>query len=186
MKEEKNEKKINRCMFSHMRLTGDRFCVEAGWREGEVTAATEETCEACGKFKSRYIEYPLTINGIDTLPISYEDTWHAKVGSLVCVRPCGEEYGKKTYLGFYLGDLPRAITHSFNEKTGILKAGTLTNPALFVPSLGKIIWGCGSYWKAIESEEDFKKITDEDINGQWYVQFVRKLQEAEDREGGEP
>lgn len=184
------EKKIDRCKFSHTsfrrkddgsypvhcfnKLSGDHY---------EET--TEAACETCEAFKSRYIEYPLTINGIESKKLDYKGFFHQQ-GTLVKVRPCGEEYGKKTYLGFYLGDLPLAITHSFNEKSGILNASTLDNPAIFVPELGKIIWGYASWWREIENENDIKEITDDDISHVWYVRLVRELQEREDGKGGDP
>lgn len=174
---EDKEKKIDRCRFCHFHLNGERHCVEAGWEDDKVKDVTEDVCEKCDRFKSRYIEYPITVTGIDIAPIEYKDTWHAKVGTLVAVRPCGKEFSKKTYLGFYLGDLPQQNTVRFNEEEGKLKVDVLTNPAMYVPELGRIIWGCGSWWKTIEKEEDLRKITDEDINSQWYVKLVRQLSE---------
>ena len=179
MAEEK--KKIEKCKFSHLHLKGDYSCVQAGWEDDKVVPTDEAKCEACKLFKSRYIEFPLTINEIETDKISYDDSWHAKVGQLVAVRPCGDEYEKKTYIGFYLGDLPLAITHSFNEKTGILKAGTFDNPAMFVPELGKIIWGCGSWWHAIKNEEELREISDDDISNVWYVKLAKKLSESTEK-----
>ena len=179
MAEEK--KKIEKCKFSHLHFKGDYSCVQAGWEDDKVVPTDEAKCEACKLFKSRYIEFPLTINEIETDKISYDDSWHAKVGQLVAVRPCGDEYEKKTYIGFYLGDLPLAITHSFNEKTGILKAGTFDNPAMFVPELGKIIWGCGSWWHVIKNEEELREISDDDISNVWYVKLAKKLSESTEK-----
>ena len=180
MADERN-KKIERCKYAHNHFDGTYSCVQAGWDDDKVVPTDEAKCEACENYKSRYIEYPLTINGIDTEKIKYEDSWHAKTGQLVAVRPCGDEYGKKTYVGFYLGDLPLCITHRFNESTGILKAGTMTNPAMFVPELGKIIWGCGSWWHKIESEEQLREISDEDINSVWYVQLAKAMSAKEEK-----
>ena len=53
----------------------------------------------------------------------------------------------------------------------------MTNPAMFVPELKKIIWGCGSWWSKIKSEGDLKQITDEDIKNTWYVKLVSQLAE---------
>lgn len=172
---EDNEKKIRRCKFSHIHLNGEYHCVEAGWEDDKVVITTEDKCERCEKFKSRYIEYPITVNKIDCEDIDYKDSWHAKVGALVAVRPCAEECKGKTYLGFYLGDLPLQNTVRFNEKEGVLKVGTLTNPAMFVPELNRIVWGCGSWWHEIKSEDDFKQISDKDINSQWYVQLAKAM-----------
>lgn len=83
--------------------------------------------------------------------------------------------GIKTYLGFYLGDLPVQSTVRYNEKDGTLKVGTFSNPAMFVPELGKIIWGAGSFWKAIKSKDELEQITDDDVEKVWYVQLAKVL-----------
>ena len=98
---ENKEKKIEKCKYSHIHFDGTTSCVEAGWEDDKVTKTDEVHCEACEKYKSKYIEYPITVNKIDVKPIEY-DSWHCKTGDLVAVRPCGEKYEKKTYLGFYL------------------------------------------------------------------------------------
>ena len=177
------DKKINRCRFSHPHFKGDYSCVQAGWDDDKVVPTNEEKCENCPNFKSRYIEYPITVNDIECEQLKYnEDTWHCKMGSLVKVRPCGEEYGNKTYLGFYLGDLPLGITGSFKEAEGIYKVGTLSNPAMYVTELRKIIFGCGSWWSEIKSEDDLKQITDDDIENTWYVKLAKALQQSETKE----
>ena len=174
---EEIEKKIRRCKYSYIHLNGEYHCVEAGWEDDKVVITTEDKCESCERFNSRYIEYPITVNNIDIDPINYKDSWHAKIGDLVAVRPCEEEYKGKTFLGFYLGDLPLGSTVHFNEKEGLLKVETFTNPALFVPALGKIVWGADSWWRKIKSEKDLKQITDEDIDNTWYVKLARQLAE---------
>lgn len=175
---ENKEKKIKKCKYSHIHFDGTTSCVEAGWEDDKVTKTDEARCEACEKYKSRYIEYPITVNKIDVKPIEY-DSWHCKTGDLVAVRPCGEKYEKKTYLGFYLGDLPKAIWPTFNSKDGVLSIGTMSNPAMFVPELGEIIWGCGSWWHKVKSEKELREITDKDINDTWYVKLAHQLQEKE-------
>lgn len=176
-------KKINRCRFSHLHFKDDYSCVQAGWDDDKVVPTNEEKCENCPNFKSRYIEYPITVNDIECEQLKYnDDTWHCKMGSLVKVRPCGEEYGNKTYLGFYLGDLPLCITGSFKEAEGIYKVGTLSNPAMYVPELRKIIFGCGSWWSAIKSPDEIKDITDDDISNVWYVKLAKALENTETKE----
>ena len=53
-------------------------------------------------------------------------------------------------LGFYLGDLPRKLTVSFNEDKGGLRIRTFNNPATFVPEHGRIVWGSESLWYEIK------------------------------------
>ena len=57
---------------------------------------------------------------------------------------------------------------------------TIRNPAMFVPEIGKVIWGAGSWWKIINSVEEFREITNEDINNTWYVQLARAMEKKED------
>ena len=166
------KKKIERCNYAHMHFSGDYSCIQEGLRNPHPT--DEAKCEACEKFKSKYIEYPITVNKIETEPVKF-DSWRYETGTLVAVRPCDEEYEGKTFLGFYLGDLPIQSTVRFNEKEGCLKIGTLTNPAMFVPAIGKIIWGAGSWWSEIKSEDDLKQITDEDIENTWYVKLAKSM-----------
>jgi len=129
----------------------------------------------CEHFESRYIEYPLTIQGIqnnftkDGMRSMYD------CGTLVKINPCGDEYGNKTYLGILLGDLPIGAYISFHPDDQKLHISPHSNPAIFVPELKKIVYGCESWWGEIESPEDFKEITSEDINNVWYVQLLKEM-----------
>lgn len=187
--EEKKTTKLERCRFAHPNFHNpdgqemSHKCGNKAFGGDSWTETCESMCERCEHFKSKYMEFPLTINDIVAEPIK-TDSWHCKTGALVKVRPCGEEYGGRTYLGFYLGDLPLQIVHTFNEESGILTARTHRNPGIFVPELGEIIYGCGSWWSEIEREEDFKDITDQDINDTWYVKLARHLSGLEGKEGG--
>lgn len=97
-----------------------------------------------------------------------------KSGSLVSIRPCGKEYNNKTYLGFYIGEV--ALGSSIGLEDDKLQCNFANhNPAIFVPELGKIIYGCESWWGEIKSEADFKRISDEDIENVWYVQLWRQM-----------
>lgn len=114
------------------------------------------------------------MNKIENRPIKAHSMGH-HIGSLVAVRPCGEEYGDKTYLGIYLGELPIQILTSYDPHIGVLTNSTMDNPGIYVPELKKIVYGCGSWWNEIESEEDLKNITDEDIENTWYVKAYREM-----------
>lgn len=172
--EKQEKKKIDICKFSHMHFDGDYSCIEARMANGKAVPTNEAKCETCEKYKSRYIEYPLTIDNIDVEPIT-TDSWSAETGDFVAVRPCGEEYGGKTYLGIFIGDLPIQSMVSFNEKTRTLRISTMDNPAMLVPQLNKIIYGCGSWWHKIKSEKELREITDGDINDTWYVKMAHQM-----------
>lgn len=103
-----------------------------------------------------------------------KDPLFGKMGDLVSIRPCGEEYENKTYLGFLIGEMALGSSLSISEDK-IQCEFSSHNPAIFVPALRKVIYGCESWWGKIESEEDFKKITDEDIENVWYVKLYREM-----------
>ena len=96
-----------------------------------------------------------------------------KSGSLVSVSPCAEKYGNKTYLGFLIGEIALGSSITISENK-IQCNWSGHNPAIFVPELSEIIYGCGSWWQAIESEDDLKQITDFDIENVWYVKLLKK------------
>lgn len=89
-------------------------------------------------------------------------------------------YNEKTYIGIYIGDLPIQILTSYKESTGQLINSTMNNPAIFVPELKKIIYGCESWWKTIRSVDEFSKISNEDINNTWYVKLLQSMDQPEE------
>jgi L-rhamnose mutarotase len=98
------------------------------------------------------------------------------------VRPCGEKYKKKTYLGILLGDLPLEVMIMHNRETKELRIEPYRNPAIFVPELKEIIWGCGSWWGEIENEEELRQISDDNIQNVWYVKMLKVMQEKKKKE----
>ncbi len=128
----------------------------------------------CDNYKSRYIEYPIEVFKINTdnSKSSYRSN---QIGKFARVSPCGEEYKGKTYLGLYLGDLPISNHISYRDDTKELKVSFHNNPAIFVFDLNKIVYGCESWWGIIESEEDLKEITKDDIDNVWYVKALKAL-----------
>jgi|GEM_PF-7070497 len=105
-----------------------------------------------------------------------QSPFSGKIGDLVKVRPCDEEYQNKTYLGFLIGDIARGSSIEI-EKDKIQLNFSGYNPAMFVPELKKIIYGSGSWWSKIESVEELKQITNDDIENVWYVKLLKKVVE---------
>jgi len=101
--------------------------------------------------------------------------------NLVIVRPAEEKYNKKTYLGFYIGDIALNSAIQLSEDS-ISCEWSNYNPAIYIPELGETVFGCESWWSQIESEEDFKKITDTDIENTWYVKLYRQMLDAKSKE----
>lgn len=104
-----------------------------------------------------------------------------EIGTLVSIRPVGEEYEEKSFLGLYLGDLPYSFTMSgiATEKGKDLEIHSMHNPAFFVPDIKQVIFGYESWWGEIDSPEKLRQISSEDIENVWYVKALRaKLTEA--------
>lgn len=168
--------KQNRCIFCHKFMGknhDESHCVVDGWEDDKVRIVTEEECEKCNSFESKFIEYPLTIQGIENRKIESRGTY--EIGSLCEISPCGKEYEGKNFIGIYLGDLPIGIVTSYDKKSGILNNYAMTNPAIFVPELKKIIYGMQSWWRIIEKPEDFRGISKEDIENTWYVKMLKNI-----------
>lgn len=170
--------KCDRCKFRGFEHGKSFLDVTYKCEKGKTDLSQVENLEyfevECDEFKSRYIEFPLTISGIDRPEgKAIREGLIREQGALVKIRPCGKEYGDKTYLGIYLGDADIGLFCSHNTKTGILSIKRSYNPAIFIPELRKIIYGCESWWGIIENESEIKEITDDDIDNVWYVKLLK-------------
>ncbi len=117
------------------------------------------------------IEYPIEVASIESRrAASRKDQ---EVGSWVSIRPVGDE---KTYLGVYLGDLTLDFLHNYNLKSKVLSIIPHGNPAIYVPDLKRVVWGCESWWGTVNSPEDLRKISDADIQNIWYVKALKELE----------
>ena len=154
-----------RCRNHHYDVEQKFFC-----RLGHQDVFSMQKDEGeCPDFKSRYLEFPLAVQGIELrgcLPSMRE------VGKLVRVRLCDDD---KTYLGVYLGELARAPMAYTRSDSQNLIVSLYQNPALYVPALSRIVWGDESWWSIIESEDDLRDISNDDIASQWYVRLVKDL-----------
>lgn len=135
----------------------------------------------CQDFDSMWIEYPLAVSEIKVKEQpTYNRGFVHVVGTTVKVRPCSDNPDKKTFLGIYLGDLPRTTHATYNRTSHEIEISQHTNPAMWVPTLNKIIFGDESWWQDIgmvPSEEDLKDvcITDSDIENQWYMKAILNI-----------
>lgn len=101
------------------------------------------------------IEYPIEVHGIDCKDSDALKPYNfgTKCGDFVSIKPCGDEYGGKTYLGIFLGSLALSVFVSHNRNTKNLEVEMgMHNPAIFVPDLNKVILGIESWWGKIEDE----------------------------------
>lgn len=128
------------------------------------------------------IEFPIVVNSIEfdkDLTIR-PPLFSGTPGDFVAIRPCADEYEDKTFLGILLGDVALSARVRFDAEKGELRVDkSFYNPGIFVPDLGKVIYGCESWWGRINTPEGLEKITDADINDVWYVQALKKITETD-------
>jgi len=124
-----------------------------------------------------HLQYPITVHGITYSKGELVEYRSSKVGKFVAVRPVDETLGGKTFLGVYVGDIAISTMVRFHPKDGVLEAGHfMHNPAIWVPDLKRIVFGCESWWGVIKAPEDLKQISNADIENVWYVQAIRALE----------
>lgn len=171
---EKTASRPYTCRHSRPQLNGTIVCLR-----GDAPVACDKiTCDNCPGYKSRYIQYPITVSGIDIddLTIHRADA----IGRPVAVRPCDPSLDGKTYLGIYLGEHPWILSAAHNEQTERLAIRSISNPMMYIPELKRLVYGAESWWMFIETPEDLKQITDADINSVWYVQLLKSLSAQSD------
>lgn len=104
-------------------------------------------------------------------PIDYKNS-----GIPVKVAPCAEEYKGKTFFGILIGDAALSVSHEINSEGVMTWKHAHYNPAIFVPELKAIIYGCESFWGPIETKEDLDKvITEESIGNIWYIKLLKEM-----------
>jgi hypothetical protein len=144
----------------------------------EEKVCADWMAESLAQSFSGFIEYPVTIHGIAHEDRPLLERGMRPIGIPVAVRPCNEACKGKTYLGLLLGDLATSVSVSLHTRTGILTVGPgRHNPAIFVPDLGRIVYGMESWWGPIKSADDLRQITDADIDSVWYVQMLKTIAE---------
>jgi hypothetical protein len=121
------------------------------------------------------IEYPITVTSIKVSdkPLIGKSLMGPEAGSWVKVRVASDT---ATYLGVFLGDAELPLGHSYNKETGELEYVTLGNPAIWVPDLKRVVFGCESWWGKIKTPEDLRSITNTDIENVWYVRALKDLE----------
>lgn len=99
---------------------------------------------------------------------------NSRTGSFVKIRPCDDKYDNKTYLGILIGEA--ALSSSVSIKDGaIICSWSMYNPAILIPEMSEVVYGCESFWGEIESEDDLRELTDQNINNVWYIKALKQL-----------
>lgn len=135
----------------------------------------DQECDQCmGSGRTRKV-FPLIVTGIKMTGLALQPSLFKPGVTWVSIRPCDKAYGGKTFLGWHLGEMAMG-QYAQMEADGTLNVSMgYHNPAIFVPDLGKVVYGSESWWAAIKSAEDLRKITDADINNVWYVRALQDL-----------
>jgi hypothetical protein len=120
------------------------------------------------------IRWMLEASGVKEVICSEGEPIKTGRAAFVRVRPCGEEYGDKTYLGILLGDMACGTSMSV-EGDKIKVSWASYNPAIFIPGLKKIVFGYESWWSEIDNPDELKDISDDDIDKTWYVQMFKEM-----------
>ena len=105
-----------------------------------------------------------------------------KCGTPVKVRSCKDEHGSKTYFGILLGEIPLSISHEI-DKNGIVTASrSQYNPAIFVPELDEVVFGCESWWGEIKSKKELDElITNDTIRDIWYIKLLTSMEKTDNK-----
>jgi hypothetical protein len=125
--------------------------------------------------RRRDIQYPIEVTGITygDRPL-LEKT--RNTGRWVAIRPCDKQLGGKTFIGIMLGDVALSISVSVHRETHVAVVGLAHyNPAIWVPDLQRIVYGCESWWGVVKGPDDLRKITDQSINNLWYVKAAKEM-----------
>lgn len=142
--------------------------------ERTLAELRQTVCKIKGLYKMSHIK---EVGFPDGVPIKI----NGNSGSFVSIRPCAEEYGDKTYLGMYIGEIATSSIVNIKDDK-LVCSWSSYNPAIFVFDLSRVIFGYESWWGEIESEEDLRKITDIDIENVWYVKVLKTMSEEQDNE----
>lgn len=126
------------------------------------------------------MQFPITINQIRASedPFFTNSSGDVSTGDFVAVRPAAEEFGGKTYLGVFVGEIPLNVAVKEVEEGVIEVARSFYNPLILIPELGEVVYGFNSWWTKIDNEGDLRAITDADIENVWYVQALKRIQQA--------
>jgi len=152
------------------------FMVHHDYKEGDFSVSKEqaETVEKIIDLLQE-LNWQLKLNAHKELKFAETKPINIKgCGKLVKIRSCRKEHGDKTYLGIYLGDMALSIQHSIKDDV-LTASHSFYNPAIFVPELNDIVYGCESWWGEIKSPEEVNElITDDVIKNVWYVKLLRE------------
>lgn len=153
-----------------------RECEGTGEDQLEKLSGRQVSCGRCNGSGRQKRVFPLIVKAIEWSKSEVlESALFHRGTTWVSVRPCDEACKGQTYLGWLLGDM--ALGPAVRMLSGgVLEIGMgMRNPAIFVPDLGRVVFGCESWWSPIKSADDLRKITNQDIDNVWYVRVLKEV-----------
>lgn len=146
---------------------------------GLMSASTEEqACDSCAGTGRTKKAFPLIVTNLKMTGSALQPSLFKPQATWVSVRPCDEALKGKTFLGWLLGEIASGLYAQMSADGTLQVSMGYHNPAIFVPELGKVVFGYESWWAAINSPDDLRRISDTDINNVWYVRALRDLESA--------
>ncbi|MDR1897107.1 MAG: hypothetical protein LBR10_09990 [Prevotellaceae bacterium] len=138
--------------------------------------SADEGKKTLTKIFSLTVDVQRLLAASDVKDVVYPKNLHLERGKagFVRIRPCGEEYGNKTYLGILIGEMACGITSKI-EANKMELSWSAYNPAIFVPALNKIIFGGEGWWSEIEGSDDLKEISNLEIDNTWYMKLLKLM-----------
>jgi len=170
--EQEIKKELNE-IRSKMRLLDSIVYQDYETSKGKLNKKQVEVVQRLFKLFDR-LNWQIEFNSYKELK-SADDTPINKVncGTPVKIRSCKEGHGNKTYFGILIGEIPLSISHNINKNGIVTASRSMYNPAIFIPELNDIVFGCESWWGKITSKEELDKlITDDVIQNVWYVKLL--------------
>lgn len=144
--------------------------------EEEKVGDDDIMAEICAEEPWPSMTWPRTVTGLAWGDGEAFRAARPGLSDWVAVRPCEEEFGGKTYLGVMIGDIALSVMARYDRESGVMSITPgMLNPAIWIPEKRAVVFGCGSWWRRIKTQEDMGQISDADINNVWYVRAMRDL-----------
>lgn len=169
------KRRIDQCKFSLVTL-GDMArmqIIHCCKKDPTLRTITEQDCQSCELYKSMYIQYPIQVSDIrNDDPTAQDGLRQYAAGQIVMVKPCQDEYKGQYMPGILLGELPWSVSSQYDEDTHVLRNRIVKNPAIWVPAMGRIVYGAECWWAKMTDLRELDKATTIDQDVAWLTNYV--------------
>ena len=100
----------------------------------------------CDDFRTMFITYPITVEGITTEQAFDQHGQQLDVGRPVTIVLGADGYDDLVHLGMYLGQLPLSVVSAYRDDTRQLSNRLLLNPCVYVPRYARLFYGANTRW----------------------------------------